>query len=241
MFSRAVEKAVETYLSRKMEREKSILPEGFHPASQIRGAASQWLSLPFGNALITCKLRTLSAGEYPDVSLVERAGEAKQRPSFVTRAKLLNLQEEYCKKALVIPSFEEFEALVLGEDKKAAEMRKELAKAQRLAEAHEDKRTRESAMAELEPLRLAAGYFLPPNFMSAVACWCECLDVTGIKRITPEKLVEAYILSAHFHNRASDNIQGCYTDRSRGEIDRLAIFYYNKRKEAKQKFRKKAL
>jgi hypothetical protein len=71
--------------------------------------------------------------------------------------------------------------------------------------------------------------------MIAVACWCECLDVTGIKQVTPEKLVEAYILSTHYHNRASDNIQGCYTDHVRAEIDWLAIFYYNKQKEKRQK------
>jgi hypothetical protein len=57
------------------------------------------------------------------------------------------------------------------------------------------------------------------------------LDVTGIKEVTPEKLVEAYILSTHYHNQASDNIQGCYTDRVRAEINRLAIFYYNKQRE----------
>jgi hypothetical protein len=233
MFSRAVEKAVEKYLSRKMERENIILPDGFHPADQIRGAVNHWLTLPFGNSLITCKLRTLSAGEYPDVSLVDRVDLVKKQPSFINRVKLLNAQEEYCRKALVIPTFEEFEKLVLGEDKRAGEMREELVKARRLAEAHEDKRTREAALAELEPLQLAAGYFLPANFLIAVACWCECLDVTGIKQVTPEKLVEAYILSTHYHNRASDNIQGCYTDHVRTEIDRLAIFYYNKKKEKK--------
>lgn len=240
MFTRAVEKTVEKYLSRKMEREKVILPDGFHPADQIRGAVNHWLTLPFGNSLITCKLRTLSAGEYPDVSLVDRADAVKKQPSFINRARLLDAQEEYCKKALVIPSFGEFEKLVLGEDKKVGEMREELGKARRLAEAHEDKRTREAALAELEPLRLAAGYFLPANFMIAVACWCECLDVTGIKEVTPEKLVEAYILSTHYHNRASDNITGCYTDHVRAEIDRLAIFYYNKQK-TKKPVRKKAV
>jgi hypothetical protein len=241
-FSRTVEKAVEKYLSQKMEREKIILPDGFHPADMIRGAVSCWLTLPFGNSLITCKIRTLSAGEYPDVSLVDRAELVKKQQTFKSRVDMLNAQEEYCRKALVIPTFEEFEKLVLGEDGKAREMRAEYEKARRLAEAHEDKRTREAALAELEPLQLATGYFLPANFMIAVACWCECLDVTGIKQVTPEKLVEAYILSTHYHNRASDNITGCYTDHVRAEIDRLAIYYYNKQKEKKQKpVRKKAV
>jgi hypothetical protein len=242
VFSRVIERAVEKYLSRKMEREKIILPDGFYPANQIRGAVNHWLTLPFGNSLVTCKIRTLSAGEYPDVSLVERADLVKKQSSFKNRGDLLNAQEEYCRKALVIPAFEEFEKLVLGEDGKAREMRAEYEKARGLAEAHEDKRTREAALEDLRPLQLATGYFLPPNFMMAVACWCECLDVTGIKQVTPEKLVEAYILSTHYHNRASDNIQGCYTDHVRAEIDRLAIFYYHKQKENKQKsVRKKAV
>jgi hypothetical protein len=242
IFSRAVEKAVEKYLSRKMEREKIILPDGFHPADQIRGAVNHWLTLPFGNSLITCKIRMLSAGEYPDVLLVERLAAVKKQPSFKDRMDLLNAQEEYCRKALVVPTFEEFERLVLGEDGKAREMRAECEKACRLADAHEDKRTREAAWQLLEPLRLAAGYFLPPNFMMAVACWCECLDVTGIKQVTPEKLVEAYILSTHYHNRASDNIQGCYTDHVRAEIDRLAILCYEEQEEKKKRpVRKKAV
>jgi hypothetical protein len=231
----AMPRRVQLLLETKYKAEHAILPEGFHPAEQIRGAVTQWLTLPFGNALITCKLRVLGAGEYPDVSLVERATEYKKEMSFENQARLLNVQEEYCRKALVCPAFEEFEQIVLGEDGKARAMREEYAKMKALADAEPDNRTRDKMLEELRPLQLSVGYFLPPNFMSAVAAWCECLDVTNIKQITPEKLIAAYKMSMHYHNRASDNLQGVYLEHTRNELDILAAnTYYESLKKPKR-------
>ena len=227
----AIARHVEHILSTKFKAERSVLPEGFHPAEQIRGAITHWLTLPFGNALITCKLRVLGAGEYPDVSLVERACEYKKEMSFENQARLLNVQEEYCKKALVCPTFDEFEKIVLGEDGKAQALRDEYAKALALSEQEPDNQTREKMLAELRPLQLAAGYFLPPNFMAAIAAWCECLDVTNIKQLRPEELITAYEMSRHYHNRASDNLHGVYLEHTRKEIDILSANLYHEKKQ----------
>jgi hypothetical protein len=89
-------------------------------------------------------------------------------------------------------------------------------------------------MEELRPLQLAAGYFLPPNFMAAVAAWCECLDITNIKQIRPEELINAYELSRHYHNRASDNLHGVYLEHTRKEIDILAANLYHEKKQRRK-------
>jgi hypothetical protein len=235
MLKRFVRKAVEQILSEKYRAEKSVLPEGFHPADRIRNGIHHWLVLPFGSALVTCKLRTLGAGEFPLVSLVERVTQTREVPSFDNRVFLLNLQEEYCRKALVCPTFDEFEKIVLGEDGSARRTREECAKARALANQHPDNRTREAALCEIEELELAAGYFLPPNFMMAVASWCECLDETGVKRITPDGLYTAYVLSLHYHNRASDNLPGAYLEHTRQEIDIAAAEVYALRSKKPKK------
>jgi hypothetical protein len=240
MFKNLVKKTVEQILSEKYKAEKSVLPEGFHPADRIRNGIYHWLVLPFGSALVTCKLRTLGAGEFPLVSLVERVTQTREVPSFDNRAYLLNLQEEYCRKALVCPTFEEFEKIVLGEDGSVRRTRGECAKARELANQHQDNRTREAALREIEELELAAGYFLPPNFMMAVASWCECLDVTGVKDITPNGLYTAYILSQRYHNRASDNLPGAYLEHVRCEIDEAALEVYALRSQKPPKPKKGA-
>jgi hypothetical protein len=234
MFKRHIAKTVEKILSEKYAAEKAVLPEGFHPADRIRGGIHHWLTLPFGGAFVTCKLRTLGAGEFPLVSLVERAKKVLEDASFENRARLLNVQEEYCRKALVVPSFAEFEQIVLGEDGAARKTREEFKKAKAAAEAHADNRAREAALAELRELELAAGYFLPPDFMAAVAAWCECLDATGIKRLKPDDLYNAYLMSLHYHNRASDNIEGAYLEHTRREIDIAAADIYHARHQKKR-------
>jgi hypothetical protein len=234
MLRRYIEKTVEKILSEKYKAEKAVLPEGFHPADRIRGGVHHWLALPFGGTLVTCKLRTLGAGEFPAVSLVERAKKAREDNSYENRVWLLNTQEEYCRKALVVPSFAEFEEIVLGEDGAARKTREEFRKAKAEAEAHADNRTREAALAELRELEMAAGYFLPPDFMAAVAAWCECLEVTGIKLLKPEDLENAYIMSLHYHNRASDNIGGVYLEHTRREIDIAAAETYHARHPKKR-------
>jgi hypothetical protein len=171
---------------------------------------------------------------------VERVTQTREVPSFDNRVFLLNLQEEYCRKALVCPTFAEFEKIVLGEDGAMRRTREDCAKARTLAEKHLDNRTREAALHEIEELELAAGYFLPPNFMMAVASWCECLDATGVKRITPDGLYTAYVLSRHYHNRASDNLPGAFLEHVRNEIDIAAAEVYALRNQKPPKPKKGA-
>jgi hypothetical protein len=123
---------------------------------------------------------------------------------------------------------------VLGGGGRVQAMRDEYAKALSIAEREPDNKTRENMMDELRPLQLAAGYFLPPNFMAAVAAWCECLDAVNIKQLRPEELITAYEMSRHYHNRASDNIPGVFLEHTRKEIDILAANLYHEKKQGRK-------
>jgi hypothetical protein len=69
----------------------------------------------------------------PLVSLVERAKKVQEDASFENRVRLLNVQEEYCRKGLVVPSFAEFERIVMREDGAARKIRDGFNKAKAVA------------------------------------------------------------------------------------------------------------
>jgi hypothetical protein len=119
---------------------------------------------------------------------------------------------------------------VLGEDKRAASMRAEYKRLYAETETIPDPTLRLEKHKELARLEMAVGFFLPANFMFAVAAWVYCLDCTDIKRITPQSLKEAWLLSKRFNNRPSDNIAGIFLDYHRREIDLLALTLNEKKR-----------
>ena len=225
MIARFIRNVVEQYLKALTAPEGAVLPPGFSSAAQIRGAVTQLVTLPFGTSYCVCRLRTLSAGEMPEANFIELAKQdaGQGAESARTRKILLNTAEECCQKALVEPSFAELERIILGEDKRAAAMRAEYKRLSAEIETIPDPTLRLERHKGLAKLEMSVGFFLPANFMFAVASWVYCLDCTDIKRITPQRLKEAWILSKRFHNRPSDNIAGIFLDYHRREIDALAL------------------
>jgi hypothetical protein len=218
-----LKKNVNDYLLSLTKPEGIVIPSGFNPAENIRGAARQWVMLPFGASVVCVQLRVLSAGEIPPVSVVETASQnaLKSRDDMI---RLLNIQEEICRAVMLCPTFEQTEKEILSSDDIAQNQRAKLKELQEKVKTMPESAERARLYDKLNRLELATGYFLPSNFMSAVTAWALCLDATDVKRVTPERLIEAYRLSQMYHNRASDNIHGVFCDYQRREIDILAAY-----------------
>lgn len=182
--------------------------------------------MPWGNRFIPAKLRTLGAGEFPGAGLIDLSKKAQADYTFDNKARLLNLQLEYCKKSLLCPTYEELEEMILEEIPAVREGREAL---ERLKAELEKKQSNELVL-KVKEMSLVYDCLFPPNFLAAVSSWCECLDVTHIKDLTSEKLLEAHAMSLVNKNRASDNLQGVFLERARNEIDILAHRVFNERK-----------
>lgn len=227
-----IRRQVDLFLQKKIDVERAILPSGFHPADIVRGAISSWLALPWGNKFVICKLRVLGAGEFPDVGLIDLSKKHTQKPDYETKAKLIDLQLEYCKKSLVSPTYEELISYILEELPTV----KEGYEAWKRIEAQIPNMQKDEYTEKLETIRelaLQYGCLLPFNFISAVASWCECLDTTNIKELTAEKLINAFAMSRINRNRPSDNLRGIFLDRARMEIDVLSAKLYQEQEKKK--------
>jgi hypothetical protein len=201
------------------ERGKITPPAGFVAAAQLRGCTEEWVVVPFSGHPICVKLRVLGAGEFPEVSLLEIINKNTKLETWKDKVDFRNTLEYYARHALVEPSFTFFEEEVWGKQGAVKEMRARFAALKKEAETYE---LGEAETAELQELEQALGYCLPLDTMRAIACWCECIDSVDNKKITHDDLILAYSLSQHYHNRASDNLNGAFLEHSRKEIDILA-------------------
>jgi hypothetical protein len=230
MFNKLITAAVEKYLDQKYKEERAVLPDGFQAIEKIRGAAFAWLNLPWGQKLVKVKVRVIGAGEQlavegahdrqqPRVSVLAKARQACDTKSRTAWIEYLNLLEQYCKWALVKPTFAEIEQAVVGDNATRKAARADMAKLKAMRDAEMDNRTREGMTAEIEELELAVGYFMPLEFMQGLVFFCEGLDVGRECSVTEEELLEAYALSQVYKNRASDNLHGLFVERHRLEVD----------------------
>jgi hypothetical protein len=247
MFSKLIAGKVEKYLGAKYKEERAVLPEGFQPIEKIRGAAFAWINLSWGNKIVKVKVRVIDAGErlaaegathagQPRVSVLAKARKTCETKSRADWIEYLNLLENYCKWALVNPTFNEIEQTVVGDNVTRKEARLGLEKLKALRDAEADNRTREGMTAEIEELELAVGYFMPLEFMQGIVFFCEGLDVGRECSVTEEELLEAYTLSQIYGNRASDNIRGLFVDSHRLEMDVEAYnAWYRKYGKPKEK------
>lgn len=228
-FNTLIAESMEQILSDKYRSDGGYVPNGFLPADKLRGLIVQWIVVPWGTGSCTVKVRTLGAGEYPDVALLDLYNKQKDNPCYENKAKLIDLQLEYCKKTLVNPTYEELEGYILDELPSVREGKEAFERAVAAME-HEpsDERKRELRRT-LEPMALVYGCLFPANFIASIAAWCECLDLVDIKKLTPEKLIGAYNLAKINNNRSSDNIPGVFLEHTRNEIDAQAYrLWYEK-------------
>lgn len=234
-FDLIIQGSVQSALELLHKKQDGYVPSGFHPAEKIRGLITQWIDVPWGPGVCTVKVRTLGAGEYPDVSLLDVYKDYQDEQSYATRRRMLNLQIEYCSKALVNPAYDELEGYVLEAvpEIKAGREAYEVLNKRWEIEKNEDKRA--ELAEQLKPMTLAYSCLFPANFMASIAAWCECVDLVDIKKITEDKLIEAFSLSVINHNRPSDNIPGVFLERSRNEIDAQAYNFWHKKFDKPEK------
>jgi hypothetical protein len=86
------------------------------------------------------------------------------------------------------------------------------------------------------------GYILPENTLLFLTQWALGLDVSEVKRLTRDKLLEAGVWAKRHHGKPHEYFQGAvFTDRDRNEIDQAAdwLFWNTYERRAMPQRRKK--
>ena len=215
--------------------------EGYNPLEIIRGALYHEICVPFQKTPVWCVLKCLSYMELKTCGNISclylpRENEKQKELSIDEIIDIKNAQEAVCKLALVKPTYDEIIGLITGVDFRISEKQKELENINKLIK---NPSLKNSEKRKLEKLALQIeyqiGFLLPDDTMSFITAWSLGVDITDIKKVSRDILLEAALMAKHYGNNTSDHISGIFTDFQKDDINRHGIFLYNQFVEDKRR------
>jgi hypothetical protein len=236
LFSKTIRREIERQLAAISIKPEAILPKTYSALPEMRRGMFQYVYVPFGEAHVWMELRSLNATqirECGDISLIETLPK-KGKPTRDEALELRNTVENLAKAVMNSPTYAEFERMVLGGDNVIKERRAALAALEkRVAGSPElEKRFR----GEIESLRVFLGYLLPENAMQFLAEYALGLDISDVKKLTADKLLEAAAWAKRHTGKPHEYFEGAIlTDRDRNEIDNASAALYHEKYERKKK------
>jgi hypothetical protein len=230
LFAKTVRREVERQLAAISVKPEAILPKTYAALPEIRRGMYRYVYAPFGEARVWIELRSLNATqiqECGDVALIEALAK-KARPSRTEALELRNTVENLAKATMNSPTWAEFEALVYGHDNVIREKRAELAALKERVKA--GPALEKQFGAEIGSLEVFVGYLLPENAMQFLARYALGLDISDVKKLTAERLLESAVWAKRYGGKPHEYFGGAVlTDRDRGEIDGAAAALYHEK------------
>jgi hypothetical protein len=171
-----------------------------------------------------------SCGNISNIDCNKPASALKQEDIFQIR----NYQEKLCQGVLLDPSFDELYNLIDGEDHVISNKRKELKIIREKIENNENILLPEQVAAlelEADTIELFIGYVLPADTMNFLTAWAMGNDISDIKKLSRQQLLEAAFLAKAGNDNPSDHLSGIFTDHNKLDIDRYAWTYYHEWEE----------
>jgi hypothetical protein len=235
---------IESRIKEKIIPNSPALPVGYNPLEIIRGNLFHWIQVPFNSTDVWCQLRCLNlsqieacgSGNMSNIELKKYKDLSKEEIMLVR-----NYQEALCKAVLNIPTFDEITVLIGREDFVISKKREELAKIRSQIESNKNTLLpshRESLETEADTIELFIGFILPADTMMFLTRWAMGNDVSDIKKLTRERLLEAASLARAGNNNPSDHLSGVFTDHNKADINRTAwglYLEYEKNRELEKK------
>ncbi len=135
---------------------------------------------------------------------------------------LMNSFESICRITLENPTFEELEQAIFGEDHAISRARSRIRDLREMLKKSigiEADKIRE----ELRFCELRVAFLLPQNFMAAVTYTALGADITDIRKVSRENLLEAYQKFKIFGGSPKQYIMGIFTDKQGDDIEKAAL------------------
>jgi hypothetical protein len=226
MIKKHVERIVNGYLERLVNTPASVLPQGYNPLEKIRAALYKWVYVPFNDTFVWLELKCLNTTQIESCGNFALLENMVKNPQKATRNELLamrNAQEKLCMAVMNKPTYKEFEAMVDGNDNVIKERRAELEQLKKnIKEADISEEARTEMRDRIFGIELYLGYKLPENTFGFLTRWALGGDVSDIKKLSRDKLLEAAQLAKANNCRPTDYIKGVFTERDNKEIDLAA-------------------
>jgi hypothetical protein len=238
LLGKAIRREVEKQLAGISVKPEAVLPKTYAALPEMRRGMYRHVYVPFGGAHVWMELRSLNATqirECGDIALIETMAK-KKNPSRAEALELRNTVENLAKAVMNSPTWAEFEAIVYGRDNVIRERRERLAALRGKAAA--DPALEKQFRAEIESLEVFTGYLLPENAMQFLAEYALGLDISDVKKLTADRLLEAAAWARRHGGKPHEYFEGSVlTDRDRPEIDGAAAALYDEKygKKGKKK------
>jgi len=216
-------------------------PIGYNPAEVIRGALFNWVQVPVNGTYIWCKLRCLNGAQAEvcgKVTLVELLKQKETVKDFDKLAEIRNIQENLCRAVLVYPSFNEIEKIIFDEDTVIQDKRDRLAELKKVDLSSLPKEQKAELVADMEKEEMFISFLLPEDMFAFLTSWALCVDVSDIKKVNKDMLLEAGLLARAGHDNPVDHLSGVFTDRDPSDLNKAAwtvVADYDKQREIARK------
>jgi hypothetical protein len=234
LFEKTVRQEVEKQLAGISVKPEAILPKTYAALPEIRRGMYQYVYVPFGESHVWMELRSLNATqiqECGDISLIETV-EKKGKHNKTEALELRNTIENLAKATMNSPTWAEFETMIYGHDNVIRERKAELAALKERVKA--EPALEKQFGAEIESLEIFLGYLLPDDTMNFLARYALGLDVSDVKKLTADRLIEAAAWAKRHNGKPHEYFEGAVlTDRDRTEIDAAAAVLYHEKYEKK--------
>jgi len=235
-------KYVERIVAREIERRSADIPargsppNGYNPLEAIRGGMLQWVSVPFNGVPVWCELRCLNATQLDacgGMTLIDVSGRTKV-PTSAEMIDMRNKQEALVAAVLNRPSFDEIVKDLTDRDFVIRAKRKELEEIRSIDISVLPPHQAKELKSKMDAIELFIGFLIPEDAFGFLTSWALGVDVTDVKKVSRDKLLEAAILATNGHNDPHDHITGIFTDRDKSDIDKTAWSVYADYKREKE-------
>lgn len=215
-------------------------PVGYNPIAEIRRAMFHEIVVPFAGMPIWCLLTCLNYVQLRscgDISCLyfPKKGKEEKEPDILEIIERKNAQEAVCKLSMIRPSYDEVIGIITETDFRISEKQKALEKINEQIKsmpASSEKRKLEKMAEQIE---YQIGFLLPDDAMSFITSWALGIEITDIKKLSRDILLDASIMASNGHDNPTDHITGVFTDFQREDINKHAWFIYGEYVEDKKR------
>jgi hypothetical protein len=236
VFAKTIRREVERQFAEISVKPEAILPKTYAALPEIRRGMYQYVYVPFGEAYVWTELRNLNntqIQECGDISLIETVAH-KKKLSQNEMLEIRNTLENLAKATMNSPTWAEFETMVYGHDNVIRERRAELAALKERVE--KDPALQSKFAQDIKSLEIFVGYLLPENTMHFLAHYALGLDISDVKKLTVDRLLESAAWAKRHNGKPHEYFEGAVlTDRDRIEIDDAADALYHEKYEKEKK------
>jgi hypothetical protein len=207
------------------------LPNGYNPLSVIRGAMLHWVPVPFNGVPVWMELRCLNAtqlracGDLTLLSKLENSVRNKQDRNLDAIIEIRNIQEAIVKEICNKPKFDDIVSAITKEDFVFSDKKNEIDRINNIDKSSLSEKQRVEIEKQLHNLQLSIAFVLPEDAFGFLTAWALGTDVSDIKKLTKEMLLEAAFIAKKIGDAPHCHIDGVFSDRDCLDIDRTALEY----------------